>query len=238
MIDYILTDITGTTTARTFVRETLTRYALALLPSFLQTHRADPEVQGTLSQIVATLQAEGVSADTPTRQLAALHTWIQQDRKHTALKSLLGSIWAGGYARGELVAHVYPDVPAALQRWRQQGRQVGVYSSGAAAAQQQLFQHTAAGDLRDWFSHYFDTRYGHKLEVVSYHKVLQVLGISAQRVLFLSDVPGELHAATQAGMHVRQLVRPGTAPASQYPRASSFDEIFPSTFCYPSEFNK
>ena len=42
---------------------------------------------------------------------------------------------------------VYADVPEALERWRQRGITVWIYSSGSIAAQKLLFDHTQHGSL-------------------------------------------------------------------------------------------
>jgi len=41
--------------------------------------------------------------------------WIDQDRKHTALKALQGMIWRDGYQRGAYTAHVYDDAAAKMK---------------------------------------------------------------------------------------------------------------------------
>ena len=38
-----------------------------------------------------------------------LQGWIDEDRKHTALKALQGMIWADGYRSADFTAHIYPD---------------------------------------------------------------------------------------------------------------------------------
>ena len=64
--------------------------------------------------------------------------WLMdRDRKSTALKSLQGRIWKGGFEYGDLKGTLFTDVPAALERWSANGH-VAIYSSGlrcrAAAA--------------------------------------------------------------------------------------------------------
>jgi len=144
MIKAILTDIEGTTSSISFVKDVLFPYARKRLPAFVETHTDDPEVQHWLHE--AAKEAGLVSA-TREEVIDLLIGWIDADRKSTALKALQGMIWAAGYADGEYRAHVYPEVPARLRAWRDAGTRLYVYSSGSVAAQKLLFGHTDAGDL-------------------------------------------------------------------------------------------
>jgi hypothetical protein len=58
--------------------------------------------------------AAGLSS--PSEAVLPYLQWlIQQDRKLTPLKELQGLVWADGYARGELQAPLFRDVPEALR---------------------------------------------------------------------------------------------------------------------------
>jgi hypothetical protein len=72
---------------------------------------------------------------------------MDDDVKATGLKQLQGLVWEAGYKSGELVSHVYDDLPPALKRWNAAGRDVRIYSSGSVQAQKLFFGHTAQGDL-------------------------------------------------------------------------------------------
>lgn len=181
----ILTDIEGTTSSIAFVTETLFPYARARLRSFVA---ADPEA------------AQGVPVDT-------LERWIDEDRKEPVLKDLQGRIWRAGYAAGELRGHIYPDAVAALRRWREAGARLFVYSSGSVAAQQLLFGHSEAGDLRPLFEGWFDLSSGSKLEAESYTRIAGAIGLPPGDILFLSDNMKEIAAAAAAGMATRAIDR-------------------------------
>lgn len=131
------------------------------------------------------------------------------DRKSTGLKSLQGKIWEAGYRSGELRGQVYPDVPTAFARWRGQGREVAIFSSGSVQAQQCLFANTTAGDLTPFIRAYFDTTTGPKAAAQSYERIAAALERSPSEVLFLSDVSAELDAARRAGMRTALCVRAG-----------------------------
>lgn len=218
----ILTDIEGTTSSIDFVHQSLFPYAKAHLRKFLRNHARAPEVAAQLHE---TARLEG-------RQLTwedaaeVLERWIDEDRKATPLKALQGMIWAQGFADGELVGHVYADTAPCLRRWHAQGKRLYVYSSGSVEAQQLIFGHSEAGDLRPLFSGYYDTRIGAKREAAAYRAILEDLGLPGSAVLFLSDVGAELDAARAAGMATCQLVRNSQAvPAPQHPQARDFTEV-------------
>jgi enolase-phosphatase E1 len=138
---------------------------------------------------------------------------MDRDRKSTALKSLQGKIWEEGYRAGRLRGEVYPDVAPALERWRRQGIDVAIFSSGSIQAQRSLFRSTAAGDLTRFIRDYFDTTTGPKTAPDSYRRIAAGLGRSPSDVLFVSDIAAELDAASTAGMQTALCVRqPGSAP--------------------------
>ena len=148
----IITDIEGTTSSISFVREVLFPYARKRLPAFIETHGDQPEVQHWLHE--AAREAGMIEAE---RQevVELLLEWIDQDRKSTALKALQGMIWKDGYESGAYRAHMYPEVAARLRAWRADGLRLYVYSSGSVPAQQLFFRFSEAGDLliftnEDW----------------------------------------------------------------------------------------
>lgn len=202
----ILTDIEGTTSAVSFVFDVLFPYAAEHLPEFVRSHAQEPQ----LVQVLDAVREESGETDADTqRVIEILLQWIAEDRKATPLKALQGMIWAQGYANGQLKGHVYPDAVEALTRWKQQGYQLYVYSSGSIQAQKLIFGCSVAGDLSSLFSGYFDTTTGPKREVASYQRIAQSIGLPADEIMFLSDIVEELDAAQQAGMQTIGLVRAG-----------------------------
>ena len=191
------------------------------MSEFLERHWNDPEVQAD----VARLETEHV--DDPAAVVAHLHWLMDQDRKSTGLKSLQGKIWEEGYQAGDLRGEVYPDVPPALERWRRQGIDVAIFSSGSVQAQRSLFASTPAGDLTRFIRAYFDTTTGPKTAPDSYARIAAALERSPSEVLFLSDVAAELDAALTAGMQTALCVRtPGSAPSTgAHPVIHAFDQL-------------
>ena len=160
--------------------------------------------------------------------IEAYVAWLMdRDRKSTVLKELQGRIWEEGYARGDLVGQVFPDVPVALSRWHADHRLVSIFSSGSTRAQRLLFRHSSAGDLTPYLTAYFDTTTGPKAEPSSYARIAERLRIAAEAVVFVSDSPRELDAARACGMGTRLAVRPGNSPApeSGHERLLSLEEI-------------
>lgn len=225
----ILTDIEGTTSSISFVRDVLFPYARAKLPDFVRTHGHDPEVRRWLDAVAIEIAA---SACQDAVIVETLQGWIDQDRKHTALKALQGMIWEAGYRDGDFTAPLYPDVAPALRAWHADGHALAVYSSGSVPAQKLLFAHTDAGDLTPLFSGFFDTEVGGKREAASYRAIADRLGQDPARILFLSDVVAELDAARDAGLRTVLLDRREDYPqprlgaaANGHVRAESFADI-------------
>lgn len=222
MIQAVLTDIEGTTSSLSFVKDVLFPYSRAHLREFVQTHAGDPEVRRLLDDA---RREAGAALDDATL-VEMLIRWIDEDRKLTPLKALQGLIWDSGYRRGELTGHVYDDAERLLRVWRDRGLRLYVFSSGSVKAQQLLFGHTEKGDLRVLFDGYFDTTIGAKKDAAAYRRIAESIGLAPADIVFLSDVAEELDAAQTAGMKTCWLVRAGDTPASdRHPIARNFDEI-------------
>ena len=222
MIKAIVTDIEGTTSSISFVKEVLFPYAAKAFPAFLSRHWDEEGVQ---LQVQAAAEQSGQTLDTPEAASRLFQQWITEDRKATPLKALQGMIWKQGYQNGDYTAHLYPDTALALQQWKQQGLDLYVYSSGSIAAQKLFFGYSDCGDLTPLFSGYFDTTTGHKQETQSYRTIQQAIGLPADELLFLSDVEAELDAAAGAGFRTARLDREGSQGTSKHDVATSFEEI-------------
>ena len=196
MVRAILTDIEGTTSSISFVKDVLFPYARRALPGFVAEHREDPEVRRWLD-MVATEHGSICSDDVI---VETLQGWIDEDRKHTALKALQGMNWTAGYEDADFTAHIYPDAAPALREWHASGLPLYVYSSGSVPAQKLFFGHSDAGDLTPLISGWFDTEVGGKREAASYARIAADIGLPPADLLFLSDILEELDAARDAGL--------------------------------------
>jgi len=213
----VVLDIEGTTCPVDFVTGVLFPHAVEALPTWLQLRQGSPALEPLRQQLLQAWHDETDPTAPPapvddggtTDLLPWLRWLIAHDRKLTALKDLQGMIWADGYADGQLQAPLFDDVAPALRRWHGAGLQLAVYSSGSVPAQQLLYGHSSAGDLRPLFSGWYDTRLGPKQESASYQRLVESLGCRPGEVLFLSDARGELAAGAGAGLQVCGCRRPG-----------------------------
>ena len=230
MIKAIITDIEGTTTSLSFVKDILFPYARANMADYIRGHANDPQVKKLLEDVCResglNAQSGSVQGEKIGQLIDQLIRWIDEDKKVTPLKSLQGLIWEEGYERGAFCGHLYPDAAAGLKAWSVGGLKLYVYSSGSVQAQKLLFAHTDYGDLTPLFSGYFDTCTGGKKERESYRKIAEQTGYPAEALLFLSDVKEELDAARAAGLHTTWVTRDETPdPQAEHRQVKDFTEI-------------
>lgn len=235
-IKLILTDIEGTTSSISFVKDVLFPYAAEHLPAYVRAHT--DELRSLLADTATLSTTEGhpVASDDTEALIQVLLSWIAADKKATPLKTLQGFIWQAGYESGAYRAHMYPDATAALRHWNACGLPLYVYSSGSVAAQKLFFAHSEDGNLLPLFSGHFDTQVGGKREAESYRRIAAELqrthGINAAEMLFLSDIKEELDAAREAGLQTAWLVRDEPLPAQPaHPAVASFSDL---AECFPS----
>jgi len=224
----ILTDIEGTTSSISFVKDVLFPYARRALPRFVATRGKEPAVRKWLDAVAT--ENGGMCQDEMIVEV--LQGWIDEDRKHTALKALQGMIWADGYRSVDFTAHIYPDAAKSLRDWHDAGLPLYVYSSGSVPAQRLFFGHSDAGDLTTLFSGWYDTEMGGKREAQSYRNIVESIGIPAGEILFLSDVVEELDAAREAGLQtvlidrIEDYATPRTGDATHgHVRTETFTDV-------------
>ncbi|MEQ8847107.1 acireductone synthase [Botrimarina sp.] len=222
----VLLDIEGTTSAVAYVYDVMFPFARRAIPTYVADHWSDDAMRDVRRQFA---QDAGREFDSPSALADEAHRLMDSDVKATGLKTLQGLVWEAGFRSGELQAHVYDDVPPALERWRAAGLDLRVYSSGSVHAQRLFFGHTEAGDLTPHFSGHYDTTTGPKRDAESYRRIAEDWRLPPGEILFLSDVTEELNAARAAGMATCLVVRPGNAEASAaqppHVRVGSFGEL-------------
>ena len=218
MTKAIVTDIEGTTSSISFVKDVLFPYAAENLPSWITDNCSDPAVQRQIESVAKVIGRPASDITAVTKQLLE---WIDQDVKATPLKTLQGMIWKSGYENDDYRAHIYQDAVQKLQDWHAAGVPLYVYSSGSVQAQELFFQYSHYGDVRKLFSGHFDTTTGAKSDADSYRKIATAIGISPADILFLSDVESEINAAMEAGFDAVLVTREEDAPS--HPDASNFD---------------
>ncbi len=137
----ILLDIEGTTSSVSFVYDVMFPFVRRELKDYLAKQWGDP----ALTQAVETIAADaghpsfdvwmketGGEIDAQVLVRQEVSRLMDNDVKATGLKTLQGLVWKSGFASGELQAHVYDDVPAALAAWR---KLLAVFRKSLAACQ-------------------------------------------------------------------------------------------------------
>ena len=218
----VVLDLEGTITPIAFVRDTLFPYARERLPSFLRSHSAETRVKALLGDIAALNGGAPPEVETAIRQLLA---WSDADAKIPPLKSLQGMIWEEGFTNGTFSAPLYTEVAPTLKTWHSRGIALYIYSSGSVEAQRLLLRHTSAGDLSSLIRGYFDATIGPKLLPASYRSLQGLIGFESRDILFLSDHPGEVHAARQAGWQAVLIERDGPVKDRVPPTAAEFTQL-------------
>lgn len=207
----VLLDIEGTTSSVSFVYDVMFPFARRELDAYLAAAWRTPECRAACEQIARDAGNESLAAE-PSAVRDEVIRMMDGDVKATGLKELQGLIWERGFQSGELLAHVYDDVPPALLRWNGSGLDVRIYSSGSIQAQKLFFGHTEFGNLLGQFRGHYDTTTGPKREAPSYVAIAQAFGLAPSEIVFLSDVTAELDAARTAGMQTVLVLRPDNKP--------------------------
>ncbi|KAF0486760.1 2,3-diketo-5-methylthio-1-phosphopentane phosphatase [Gigaspora margarita] len=199
----VLLDIEGTTTPIPFVHEILFPYVTKNLAKFLDENWSENEMKENI-QLLREQAMKDVSEGLAGANLIPEETadnvdevkkaiiqsieWqMSFDRKIKALKSFQGYIWKSGFISGELETVVYNDVIEAMNKWKDFEIKIFIYSSGSVSAQKLLFGHSDKGNLLKYFSGYFDTTIGSKLEKDSYLNIAKHIGVEQKDIVFLSD---------------------------------------------------
>ncbi|KAL1918686.1 uncharacterized protein VTP21DRAFT_2708 [Calcarisporiella thermophila] len=245
--DVVVLDIEGTTTPITFVHDCLFPYVLENIEEFLEKNwgtdelkhyirllreQAEKDVEEKMENALPIpLETDTNSAQVKRAVIDCIRWQMSIDRKIGALKSFQGYMWKSAYNSGSLKGVIYNDVVPALEKWREQGKKIYIYSSGSVPAQKLLFGYSDKGDLLHYFSGHYDTSIGLKVERESYEKIAKDIGINPTRILFVSDNIHEIVAANEAGFQTAISDRPGNAPLTEEARqkhrvVTSFLQLF------------
>lgn len=219
-----LFDIEGTTTDINFVHNVLFPYSKEHLPNFIRQHQSENSIAKAIHNVKETVHTEESKNIEIEGVINTLLGWIEKDRKHPALKEIQGHIWDIGYSKNDFKGHVYPDVKPTFFKILENGSKIGIYSSGSVHAQKLIFGFSVDGDLTPYISYYFDTNVGGKRETSSYLKISKIVQLDPKDIHFFSDIPEELEAATNAGLEVTHVLRPGTKP-SRFKNVPDFFKI-------------
>ena len=226
MIAAIVIDIEGTTSPTSSVREGLYGYTRQHLPQWL----ADNYSGAADSVISGTRELAGRPNADAAEVAEILCGWLNSDVKAEPLKTAQGLICAAGFRSGALHGEFYGDVPPALAAWHDTGISLYVFSSGSVRNQQDWFAYARGGELASLITGWFDlTTAGAKREAASYQRIAELIGLPAEKILFLSDHPDELDAAVTAGWSVLGVARTGepNSPRPPHRWINSFTEVDP-----------
>jgi len=224
MAKAVLIDIEGTIAPISFVKDVLFPYSKEKMEQFISENKNRPEVKEILEQVQ---EIEGRKMS-ETEIIQTLKRWIDEDKKISPLKEIQGYIWKEGFGSGKIKAPVYEDAYKKMKEWKEKGLKLYIYSSGSVQAQKLFFSHTEKGNILELFNGHFDTKIGGKKDKGSYLKIAKIIGFPPEEIIFLSDNPDEITAASQAGMKAYRLVRPEDATPIQdfpFPQIVSFDEV-------------
>jgi enolase-phosphatase E1 len=222
----LVLDIEGTTSPTSTVHTALFGYVREHLPQWLARNRSR-----AVGQLLDAVRDGCGRPDAGEGELVAiLRGWLDENVKSEPLKVLQGLVCAEGFAAGELHGEFFPDVAPALSRWRSAGHRHYVYSSGSERNQRDWFTYARDGRLDQVVDGYFDlTSAGNKRDPSSYRRIAETIGARPADILFLTDLPAELEAATASGWRVLGVARAGEPqrPVPPWTWIGGFDEVDP-----------
>ncbi len=216
----ILTDIEGTTSSISYVKDVMFKYSQDKLRDFLFKNFEKKEIKNILDRLYKSIDK---NADLE-KAINIFSDLIEKDIKDPLLKELQGHIWEEGFLSGELKGHIYEDAYRILKDLKENGFKIYVYSSGSIKAQKLFFSHTDYGNITYLFDEFFDTSIGSKKDSKSYMNISKITNIHPDEFLFLSDVEDELKAAKEAGMNAILVSRYNNL-SNFYKSIKTFDEI-------------
>ncbi|KAF2478708.1 HAD-like domain-containing protein [Neohortaea acidophila] len=134
----VLLDIEGTVCPISFVKDTLFPYALKALPDVLSSKWDDEDFRPYRDAFPEEARQSAQELQAHVEDLT------KRDVKIAYLKNLQGYLWETGYKTGAYSTPLFPDVAPQLRKWKEQGVQLVIYSSGSVFAQKLLFGHVAS----------------------------------------------------------------------------------------------
>lgn len=224
---HVLFDIEGTVAPISFVHEVLFPYSYEQMEEFIFNYNFPEEIFSMLQKENQFDYETGAypffieSVHDKSKIIHYLRYLITRDRKSTPLKEIQGEIWKKGYESGAIQSKIYLDALKFFKHIHSRGLKASIYSSGSVLAQKLIFQYSDKGDLRNFFTHYFDTTVGSKREKESYTKIAQILELEPEKIVFFTDVVAEAEAAYATGIFPVILKRVNNPPQGEH----SFHDI-------------
>lgn len=141
-------------------------------------------------------------------------------------------MWFDGLKRGRLQTPIYSDVNSQLKKWHdEKGTKLYVVSNGWADATKRFLTKTNHGNLEVLIEGHFDTTLGSLNDPSTYDKVLELIKVPAENVLFLTKCAEEGRAALQAGLNSilvlthRRNIEKLDEESKKLPRVRSFNDL-------------
>lgn len=122
MIRAIVTDIEGTTSDIRFVHNVLFPYARERLAGFVTAQQFGEPVKTILDNLRQEIAQPAAGAE---QLIATLFTFMDEDRKSTALKALQGIIWREGYVNGDFTGSI--SIRTFCRHWKNGSHRVLIY---------------------------------------------------------------------------------------------------------------
>lgn len=206
-VSAILLDVAGTTTAISFVKETLYPFIIKNAEEFLKNSWENEDVKKAISQF------EEKDLDI-TKATEVIKNLTEKDDSNSGLKIIQGMLLKKGYESGELKGNLFDDVLKFFQSWSS-SKKFAIFSSGSVESQQLLFKNSSEGDLTSHIKKFFDTSLGSKTDSETYKKIAKELEVTPVDILFLTDDVKEAEAAKSADVNVVLVEREGNAPLTE-----------------------
>ena len=142
-------------------------------------------------------------------------------------------VWFDGYERNLITTPVYSDVAIQIQKWRlSQDIQLYVLSNGWSYATRKFLEKTSQGNLSILINDCFDTELGPLNSATTFQKLLNIIKVPSQELVFLTKSADEAKAAIEVGIivvmvltHRKDVEAIQENVKDQIPHVRTFNEI-------------
>lgn len=217
MIRAFLIDIEGTISPISFVKDVLFPYSKEKVCDYLKNN--EKYLDTLLKELKEITKEEDISLI-----CEKLKEFIDLDLKLKPLKDLQGLIWEEGFLSKVFVAPIYEDAYRFLEKAKEKGYELYIYSSGSLKAQDLFFSNTNYGNIKYFFNGFFDTSIGSKKDPKSYLNILKETKKKSNEVIFLTDSLDEINASREA--NIESILVDREDKLSFSPKINSFDELY------------
>lgn len=199
---------------------------IAALPGFIARYGHEASLRPWLD--AAAIDAGSICMDSVLAEV--LQGWIAQGREHPALDALIPMLRTHLEDTGQCGPRAYPEVPAVLRGWRAAGHTLHLCGHDPDGTSEPRIPWLDRDRTASLISTLFDLDATARGKPESYRSIALRLRLEPRDLLFISARPGELDAASEAGLQTIWLVRDataalGTSPRYSYTRVATLDQI-------------